>query len=398
MDDIIKILMDLMQSKPKPKGGITNSSEAAEFLGKQLSKEQKGDLTVVAGKLTDASRFKPFAIENIGRDQRYVYIQEYASDITNSFEKTIKFLKENPDIRLTQIQKDNLLYNIGVLRRVTKEKNKLEKGIIDGGKKPEDIIKNYMDNKPFEDMSFSEKVTEIGKTNEKLKQSIKDMENLFKTDIDAAKVERLNNLYYGRGFKAGEANFRGLGGYFLPKLHEAGVIKLDDAIYERLKKGEYHYADAKFRAPDPIRIWRYHYGDEIFDKMDDWDFNNGESVFKWLERNNIKPIKTEGPKEALDYLHPVELKQELIDDTELFNIYKKPDMEKHGEYIGINDPEFRMQQVISYGENISRYEKALQRVSVDDYKQYLKEKPEVTGTIIPFKDLNAEGGIVGLRI
>ena len=132
--------------------------------------------------------------------------------------------------------------------------------------------------------------------------------------------------------------------------------------------------------------------------MDDWDFNNGESVFKWLERNNIKPIKTEGPKEALDYLHPVELKQELIDDTELFNIYKKPDMEKHGEYIGINDPEFRMQQVISYGENISRYEKALQRVSVDDYKQYLKEKPEVTGTIIPFKDLNAEGGIVGLRI
>ena len=47
MDDIIKILMDLMQSKPKPKGGITNSSEAAEFLGKQLSKEQKGNLTVL---------------------------------------------------------------------------------------------------------------------------------------------------------------------------------------------------------------------------------------------------------------------------------------------------------------------------------------------------------------
>ena len=236
MDELLKLLKELLEREPTPKGGIANTPAGIDFIGRTLTKEEKGADMILSGKLTDASRFKPFAIENIGRDQRYVYIQEYASDITNSFEKTIKFLKENPDIRLTQIQKDNLLYNIGVLRRVTKEKNKLEKGIIDGGKKPEDIIKNYMDNKPFEDMSFSEKVTEIGKTNEKLKQSIKDMENLFKTDIDAAKVERLNNLYYGRGFKAGEANFRGLGGYFLPKLHEAGVIKLDDAIYQRLKK------------------------------------------------------------------------------------------------------------------------------------------------------------------
>ena len=73
-------------------------------------------------------------------------------------------------------------------------------------------------------------------------------------------------------------------------------------------------------------------------------------------------------------------------------------MEKHSEYIGIDNPEFRMDRILYHGENIAKLEKALQRVSVDDYKQYVKEKPVVEGTIIPFKDLNAEGGIVGLRI
>ncbi len=57
-----------------------------------------------------------------------------------------------------------------------------------------------------------------------------------------------------------------------------------------------------------------------------------------------------------------------------------------------------MDRCLEHGENIAKLEKALQRVSVDDYKQYVKEKPVVEGTVVPFKDLNAEGGIVGLRI
>jgi hypothetical protein len=49
---------------------------------------------------------------------------------TGEFNKTVEFLKANPDIRLSQAQKDNIFYNLGVLRRITNEKNKLEKGII----------------------------------------------------------------------------------------------------------------------------------------------------------------------------------------------------------------------------------------------------------------------------
>jgi len=56
-----------------------------------------------------------------------------------------------------------------------------------------------------------------------------------------------------------------------------------------------------------------------------------------------------------------------------------------------------MNRIIYHGENIDKLEKALQRVSVDDYKQYIKEKPVVEGTVVPFKDLNAEGGRVGFK-
>ena len=76
MDDIIKLLQQLIASKPKPKGGIADTAEGVEFLGKALTKEQRGSLVVVNSRLTDASRFKPFAVRNIGRDKRYRYIFE----------------------------------------------------------------------------------------------------------------------------------------------------------------------------------------------------------------------------------------------------------------------------------------------------------------------------------
>ena len=140
MDDIIKLLQELMTRGPKPKGGIASTQEGIEFLGKQLTKEQRGSLMIVNSRLTDASRFEPFSIGNVGKDKRFKLISDYEKDLSNEFNKTIEFLKANPDIRLTQAQKDNIYYNLGVLRRITNEKNKLEKGIIEDGKKPSNVL------------------------------------------------------------------------------------------------------------------------------------------------------------------------------------------------------------------------------------------------------------------
>ena len=196
MDDIIKLLQQLMSQKPRPKGGIADTAEGVEFLGKTLTKSQLGDLTLVGSRVTDASRFKPFLIQNVGRDKRYSYIVDYETDLTNSFNKTIKFLKENPDVRLTQVQKDNLYYNLGVLKRVTSEKNKLEKGIIDEGKKPEEIYnKDYVDNKPLEDLSLNEAFERFFRTTEDAKKKMdeikKDKEVSFYLMMKYHKKEKI---------------------------------------------------------------------------------------------------------------------------------------------------------------------------------------------------------------
>ena len=78
MDDIIKILQELMSKKPSPKGGIADTAAGVEFIGKKLSKEQVGDFTIIGSKLTDASRFRPFDVRNVGRDNRYMYMRDYS--------------------------------------------------------------------------------------------------------------------------------------------------------------------------------------------------------------------------------------------------------------------------------------------------------------------------------
>ena len=407
MDEIIKLIMELMQKRPQPKGGIADVPVNVQFMGQPLTKTQLGDLTLVGSRVTDASRFKPFLIQNVGRDKRYSYIIDYETDLTNSFNKTIKFLKENPNIRLTQVQKDNLYYNLGVLKRVSAEKKKLEKGIIDEGKKPEEIYnKDYVDNKPLEDLSLEEAFERFFRTTEDAKKKMDEIKKekesivLSYDEISQERKDHLARLYYGKGYKEGSATWRGLGSYNLPKLHEEGIIKMDETLYQNLKQGKHQWGGGKYFAPDPVRIWRYHFGDNVFEKMKNWDYNNNESVFDWLKRNNIQPIKREGPTEALDYMHPVEIKAELADEIDVFNKYKNPNDEASRGYYGVDNPEMRMERIVYHGENIAALEKALQRLSVDDYKQYLKDKPKVVteGKILPFKDLNAEGGIVGLHI
>ena len=399
MDDIIKLLQQLIESSPRPKGGIASSQEGVEFLGKALTKEQRGNLMIVNSRLTDASRFKPFSIQTVGRDKRYRYMFEYEQDLAGEFNKTINFLKDNPDIRLSQTQKDNIIYNLGVYRRVSAEKNKLEKGIISEGKKPEEVYAAQVDQTPAEELTFKGALEKLLKTNEKIQEAakkLKEGDEIKKFD-DKNKI-RLKRLYDGPGYsRAGSDVYRGYGSFFLTKLHDKGIIKLDDKIYNNLKEGKHHHGGADFFAPDPVRIWRKHFGNEVFEKLDNFDPDN-EDIFQWLERNNIQPIRKDGPKDALEYMTPTEIQQNLSDELEAFTAYKNPNAEASRDYMFIDNPKIRMDRIVYHGENINRFEKALQVLDPDGYREYIRTKPKFDSMILPFKELNAEGGIVGLHV
>ena len=174
MDEILKLLKQLMEREPTPKGGIANTPAGINFIGRKLTKEERGADMILSSKLTDASRFKPFAIQNIGRDERYRKINEYYGDLQKAFEKSINFLKQNPDIRITSEIRDNVLYNLGVLRRVQDEKQKLEIGILSENKTLASILKPQKD-----------KITEIA-------ESIYNMESI-------AAMKEMNNVIARQG-------------------------------------------------------------------------------------------------------------------------------------------------------------------------------------------------------
>ena len=418
MDELLKLIKELLAREPKPKGGgIMDTPAGIDFIGRKLTKEERGADIILSGKLTDASRFKPFSIQNIGRDERYRKINEYYGDIQKAFEKSINFLKQNPDIRITPELRDNVLYNLGVLRRVQDEKTKLEKGILSENKTLESILNpkkgevvELKNQRPIAKDLFTQMLDEMFPEMKPTKPKISDeADDIFDVEGFAKQLEesgkrsereaRVKRLYEGPGYdRPNSANYRGYGSFFLPKLHEKGIINLDKKIYDNLVKGAHHYGNADFFAPDPIRIWRKHFGDDVFEKLDNFDPQN-EDIFRWLERNNVQPILKQGPEDALEYQTTGEILENLNDDLDAFNRYRDPKSAgEDAQFYFFDKPELRLERLGFHGENIQRREAALQKLDPDAFREYSRTKPKFEGKILPFKELNAEGGIVGLYI
>jgi len=395
MDDLIKILQKLMAESPKPKGGIADTAEGIEFIGRKLTKDEIGSNAIIGSKLTDASRFKPFSIQNVGIENRYSLLREYGDDLAKKFEETIQFIKDNPDVRFSQIQKDNILYNLGVYRRVVAEKDKIAKGLTEQGKNVDDIFNKRVDNLPEEMLTMNQVLEKFQSNVKKMKEKLDELKGPSKKELDEKEL-RLKRLYDGPGYDNPNSSlYRGYGSFFLSKLHDKGIIKLDDEIYKNLVKGAHHYGGADFFAPDPVRIWRKHFGNEVFEKLDNFKPDN-EDIFQWLERNNIQPIQKDGPKNALEYMTSTEVQQRLADETSAFGKYKNPESAgDDAQFFYRDKPEQRMERITYHGENISALEQALQTLDPDSYKEYFRTKPRYDSKILPFKELNAEGGRVG---
>ena len=384
-----------MAESPKPKGGIADTAEGIEFIGRKLTKDEIGGNVIIGSKLTDASRFKPFSVQNVGIENRYSLLREYGDDLAKKFEETIRFMKENPDVRFSQMQQDNILYNLGVYRRVVAEKDKIAKGLTEQGKNVDDIFNKRVDNLPEEMLTMNQVLEKFNRNIMKMKEKLDEIKGPSKKELDEKEL-RLKRLYDGPGYdRPGSSLYRGYGSFFLPKIHEKGIIKLDDKIYDNLKEGRHHHGGADYFAPDPVRIWRKHFGNEVFEKLDNFK-PESEDIFQWLERNNIQPIQKDGPKNALEYLTPTEISQQLADETSAFGKYKNPESAgDDAQYYYPDNPKQRMERITYHGENIGALEQALQALDPDSYKEYFRTKPTYDSKILPFKELNAEGGRVG---
>lgn len=408
MDDLIKLLQQLMSQKPRPKGGIADTAEGVEFLGKTLSKEQKGNFMVVSSRLTDASRLEPFSIGNVGRDKRFNLISDYEKDLLNEFNRTVEFLKENPDIRLSQTQKDNIFYNLGVLRRISAEKNKLEKGIIEDGKKPSNVLDmegNVLDPKKpiMGGTQPKEDLIKAGKGIEEIREkNINYKLNLFKNLDDNKKLnaDEMEELAEELSFNINDPDGPSLYEVYPDFDGTAGSAKKilrQDAEYEQSMFDQYKKEKAsqkgKFTKAEYL-IQRLR--NTIKENPDDaYVQENFPNFIKELEANPDL-AKNENVFRELGGDLPENQKIKVYDDDTLDLLTLKPtksfrlNADKFKEDFNVSDEELQKILALSPEEQ----QKVLREYIDKDFKQQI----ELSDFDVTDKEPNAQGGIVGLRI
>ena len=368
-----------------PKGGISTVPNVL----KPLTRKVAGDYPLVGGKITDptaAGQAGRYKIQLLPLEDRYPLIRQSIEDQKENWTKTLQFLSDN-QFSLSALQKQNLTYNLGVLQRSQIIIKDLEKGLIADGLKPEKVYQSFVKNKRFlgnEHTGLSAEANEIIKQLSKTEEAAKDLVKTTKIQDEILEKQKKENeksykeLYNGRAYEGGEGMYRALGGYHLPKLHEAGIIKLDPKVYEAIKKGDYHGGGAEYYAPDPNRVLRYHFGTGIFDDLDKAIQKaqmNGEvalqgptGMIDFLKKNDYLPVKVEGPSNALDYLNTTEIKARIREADEGI------DLVKSGNSPFFKTPDQIMKRVMETANDKKQLLAAYERIHPEQFKLYQKKK------------------------
>jgi len=385
-DELLKLINKYLRGN-KDKEGVL----------KLLTRKDIGDLPAIGIRFRNPINETQYSLANKGmtRDRQYYLFKTYEKDIFDDIMKVLKKI-DDEGIKLGREQLKNLEYNVGILKMLRTNNIKSADVLRKDGKDIAKVMKTQGQENFVGDTgimgSLQDKVNELKKLADEMKP-----ENIAKKEAaeKAVREKKFKKLWHGRAYEGRSDMYRGLS-YQLAKLHEAGIIKLDDEIYKGLKEGKYHWGGADMFAPDPPRIWRYHFGDEIFDKFDevfeadmfkdDHTFIGPTAMEDWMKANNIKPIKVDGPKNALDYMDEVELMAHADDAQDSINIFKGDD-HFYSNIKGMSDADKAkntMNAIVQNAENKQAYLDALKRNYPEAYSKY-KDKPTTTDAEATYK-------------
>jgi len=417
MDEIIRMLLSMGKTKEEiaefvgkemPAGGVDN---VASNVLKPITRKVAGDFPLIGSRITDptqAGQFGKYNIQALDPTDRYSLIRQSFEDQKLNWQKTLEFIREG-GYSLSALQKQNLNFNLGVLQKSKVVIKDLTKGLTNEGQNVEEIYQAFVKNKRFlgnEKTGLSGEANEIldfiekarGKGDD-LTKTTKSQEQILK-DQKAANDERMKRLYEGRAYEGDVGMYRAIGGYHLPKLHEAGIINLDPKIYEAIKAGRYHHGGAEFFAPDPNRVLQYHFGSKIFDDLDkaieeaalkggDIALKGPEGMIKFLKDNDYLPFKVNGPANAIDYLKPDELLERMKEIEASSEVIKK------GNSPFFKTPDEIMNRVMVNANEKKLYLESFKRTHPEKFKLYEKRQSEKpffglgdVGQPDPFSDLS----------
>lgn len=374
-DELMKLINKYLR-KNEEKGGVL----------KLLTREQIGNHPAIGIRFRNPINETQYSLANKGmsRERQYYLFKNYEDDIMKDIMKILQKI-DDEGIKLGREQLKNLEYNVGILKMLKANNIKSADVLRKDGKNPSKVMKTQEKENFVGDTgilgSLQSKMDELVKLADEMKP-----ENIAKNEAieKAAREKMFKKKWHGRAYEGRSDQYRGLS-YQLTKLHEAGIIKLDDEIYDALKEGKYHWAGADMFAPDPPRIWRYHFGDKIFDKLDeglesmDDVFVGPTAMVDWMKANKIKPIKVDGPKNALDYMDEVELMAHADEAQESIDIFKSgDDFYSNLDMSDADKATNRMNSIVQNAENKKKYLDALKKNYPEAYKKYTSSPKNIS--------------------
>ena len=374
-DELMKLINKYLR-KNEEKGGVL----------KLLTREQIGNHPAIGIRFRNPINETQYSLANKGmtRERQYYLFKNYEDDIMKDIMKILQKI-DDEGIKLGREQLKNLEYNVGILKMLKANNIKSADVLRKDGKNPSEVMKTQEKENFVGDTgiagSLQSKIEEIVKLADEMKP-----ENIAKNEAieKAARDKMFKKKWNGRAYEGRSDQYRGLS-YQLAKLHEAGIIKLDDEIYKSLKEGKYHWAGADMFAPDPPRIWRYHFGNKIFDKLDeglesmDDTFIGPTAMVDWMKANKIKPIKVDGPKNALDYMNEIELAAHADEAQNSINIFKGEDnFYSNLDMSDADKANNRMNAIVQAAEDKKKYLDALKKNYPEAYKKYTSSPKNIS--------------------
>ena len=154
MDEIIRLLLSMGKTKEEvaefigkemPTGGINKTTNII----KPITRTAAGDYPLLGSRITDPTQtgqYGRYNIQALDPKDRYSLIRQSNDDQKLNWEKTLKFIREG-DYNLSDLQKQNLTYNLGVLQRSKVVLKDIEKGLTNEGQNVEEIYQAFVKNK-----------------------------------------------------------------------------------------------------------------------------------------------------------------------------------------------------------------------------------------------------------
>ena len=294
---------------------------------KLATKKERGDINFITTKIPDPQK-SDFVLQGLDGTTESLYsrFRLEKDSIKKGMIQQMNRAKEN-NMAISGKDLDNIIYNLKIYKSMDDKVNSLADELIDAGKEPEKIFKDFTGNflnrkrsanEPFEKRLDEEYIKDEGimkSLNESLDKMQKQIDEI--NEIKSGKKQDMERdqrklKFQGKGYGEDSPIYRSLARQFLRDEIEAGRIETSQQIYNAMKTGSHPRIDA-------IKIFRHHYGDDAFDNLGnyiDTTFNFDKGIqypgrFEFRKRGIVVRNKKAPGNTYEHYSLPGEIDQEI---------------------------------------------------------------------------------------